>query len=171
MATCATPASLGITVGTVHTLSVFADYFQFIVQDELSDDDFANIWSDEASAAQTAFGRSAVCPGTLRNVTVPVDVVIVEADPRLSLDTVDHAVEGSIELPSGRVVVMGCTDYFPDASRLEVRPGTYQVLAVMTGIDSIKNEWEPADDRYIVYLWPGSARSPRLLKHWKRGAV
>lgn len=158
-------------MSSVNNFSVFADYFQFIVQDELSDDDFANIWSDEASAAQTAFGRCAVCPGTLRNVTVPVDLVIVEADPRLSLDTVDHAVEGSIELPSGRVVVMGCNDYFPDAPRLEVEPGTYHVLAVMTGIDSIKNEWEPADDRHIVYLWPGSARSPRLLKHWKRHDV
>lgn len=171
MAICATTASLVTTVGTVHTFSVFADYFQFIVQDEMSDDDFASIWSDEALAAQTAFGRSAVCPGTLRNVTVPVDVVIVEGDPHLSLEGVDHAVEGSMEIPSGRVVVMGCTDYFPDASRFEVQPGTYRVLAVMTGIDSIKNEWEPADDRYIVYLWPGAARSPKLLKHWTGEAV
>jgi hypothetical protein len=171
MATCATTASLGISLRTVHTFSVFADYFQFIVQDEMSDDDFANIWSVEALAAQTAFGRSALCPGTLRNVTVPVDVVIAEADPHLSLEGVDHAVEGSIEIPTGRVVVMGCTDYFPDASRFEVKPGTYRVLAVMTGIASIKNEWEPADDRYAVYLWPGSARSPKLLKHWKKEAV
>lgn len=70
-----------------------------------------------------------------------------------------------------RVVVMGCTDCFPDAPRDVVQPGTYQVLAVVTAIENIKNEREPADDRYTVYRWPGSARSPRFLKHWKRGAA
>jgi hypothetical protein len=157
-------------VPTVCPFTVFADYFQFIVQDENAEDDFAAIWTDEALVAQTAFGMSAVCAGTLRNVEVPVEIVVAEADPRISLEVVDHAVEGSIEVPSGRLVVMGCTDYFADATRLEVQPGTYQVLAVMTGIESIKTEWEPANDKYIVYLWPGPARPSKLLKHWKGDA-
>lgn len=155
---------------TVYTFKVFADYFQFVVQDEVSDDDFASIWNPDALAAQTAFGRRAVCPGTLRNVEVPVEIIVVEDDPKLSLEDVDHAVEGSFEIPSGRVVVMGCTAYFPDAPRFEVQPGTCRALAVMTGIESIQNEWDPADDKYIVYLWPGSSRSPKVLKHWNREA-
>lgn len=155
---------------TVHTFNLFADYFQFVVQDEESDDDFATIWTADALSAQTAFGRSAICPGTLRNVEVPVEVVVTDEDPLVSLDDVDHAVEGSVEFPSGRVVVMGCTQYFPDAPRFDVQPGTYRALAVMTGTDSIQNEWDPADDKYIVYLWPGSARKPKLLKHWNSDA-
>ncbi len=154
----------------VHTFNVFADYFQFIVQDESSDDDFGEIWTPDALAAQTAFGRSAVCPGTLRNVAVPVEVIVDESDPEIDLATVDHAVEGSIEVPTGRIVVMGCTQYFPDAPRFEIRAGTYRALAVMSGTHSIKNEWEPADDKYVVYLWPGAARPPRLLKHWSGDA-
>lgn len=155
---------------TVHTFNVFADYFQFIVQDEDSDDDFATIWTEEALSAQTAFGKKAVCPGTLRNVDVPVEIVVTDGDPLVSLDEVDHAVEGSIEISSGRVVVMGCTGYFPEAPRFSVQPGTYRALAVMTGIESIKNEWEPADDRYTVHLWPGSVRPSKLLKHWNGAA-
>lgn len=155
---------------TVRTFTLFADYFQFVVQDESSDDDFATIWTEDALAAQTAFGKSAVCPGTLRNVEVPVEIVVTEADPNISLEDVDHAVEGSIEVPSGRLVVMGCTGYFPEAPRLEVQPGTYQALAVMSGIESIQTEWDPADDKYTVYLWPGPARPPKLLKHWKGDA-
>jgi hypothetical protein len=61
---------------------------------------------------------------------------------------------------------MGCTGYFPDAPRIEVLPGTYRALAVMSGIESIQTEWDPADDKYTVYLWPGAARPPKLLKHW-----
>lgn len=155
---------------TVHTFTVFADYFQFIVQDENSNDNFAEIWTPAALAAQTAFGRSAVCPGTLRNVDVPVEVIVTGSDPELNLDEVDHAVEGSIEVPTGRVVVMGCTQYFPDAPRFEIEPGTYRLLAVMQGTGSIKNEWDPAEDKYLVYLWPGAARQPRLLKHWNGDA-
>lgn len=151
---------------TVHSVKLFADYFQFVVQDEQADDDFSAIWTPEALAAQTAFGRAAVCPGTLRNVEVPVEIVLTEQEPLIRMDEVDHAVEGSIELKSGRVVVMGCTEYFPHARRFDVQPGTYRVLAVMVGIDSIKNEWDPAGDKYMVYLWPGPARPPQLLKHW-----
>jgi hypothetical protein len=155
---------------TVRTFTIFADYFQFVVQDEISEDDFATIWTEEALAAQTAFGKTAVCPGTLRNVDVPVEIVVAEGSPQMSLEAVDHAVEGSIEVPSGRLVVMGCTGYLPDAPRLDVLPGTYQVLAVMSGIESNKNEWDPADDKYTVYLWRGEPRPPRLLKHWKGDA-
>lgn len=155
---------------SVHTFNVLADYFQFVVLDEKSQDDFASIWTEEALTLQTAFGKSAVCPGTLRNVEVPVEIVIGDSDPLISLGDVDHAVEGSIEVPSGRLVVMGCTEHFPDAPRLHVQPGTYRALAVMTGVGSIQNEWDPANDKYTVYLWPGLARQPKLLKHWKADA-
>ncbi len=101
---------------------------------------------------------------------MPVEIVVTESEPEIGLDEVDHAVEGSLALPSGQVVVMGCTQYFPDAPRLQVQPGTYRALAVMIGVGSIKNEWEPADDKYVVYLWPGDARPPKLLKHWNGDA-
>ncbi len=151
----------------VHAFTIFADYFQFIIQDESSEDDFGTIWTEEALASGTAFGQLAICPGTLRNVEVPVEVVVLDGEPVIDLEEVDHAVEGSFDVPSGKLVVMGCTQYFPDAPRVEVPAGTYRVLVVMTGIASIKNESEPAEDRYLVYLWPGAARGARLLKHWK----
>ncbi|MFP8780312.1 hypothetical protein [Hydrogenophaga sp. RWCD_12] len=154
---------------SVHSFNIFADYFQFVVQDESSDDDFAEIWTEEAQALQTAFGRSAVCPGTLRNVDVPVEVIVTDVDPAIDLSTVDHAVEGSLQFPTGRIVVMGCTGYSPDAPRFEIQAGTYRVVAVMAGVQSIKTEWDPAEDKYVVYLWPGAARPPRLLKHWNSG--
>jgi len=162
--------TLGVAMPSVHQFVIFADYFQFIVQDEKSEDDFASIWNSEALDMALAVGKSAICPGTLRNVEVPVEVQVLDAEPEVDLTAVDHAVEASLDVPSGTVVVMGCTGYFPEAPRFTVSPGTYRALSIMNGIASIKSEWEPADDSYVVYLWPGEPQRPKLLKHWKGGA-
>jgi hypothetical protein len=155
---------------SAHQFTIFADYFQFIVQDEMSEDDFASIWSPEALDRALAVGKSAICPGTLCNVEVPVEVQVLNEEPEIDLTAVDHVVEASLEIPSGTIVVMSCTAYFPDAQRFNVVPGTYRALSVMRGIASIKCEWEPANDSYVVYLWLGEQRNPKLLKHWKADA-
>jgi len=155
---------------SAHHFVVFADYFQFVVQDENSGVDFASIWTPQALDMALATGGTAICPGTLRNVEVQVVVHVVDSEPDVSLTEVDHAVEASLELPSGTVVVMSCTAYFPDAPRFKVPAGAYRALSFMKGVAGIQSEWEPADDRYIVYLWPGEPREAKLLKHWKGAA-
>ena len=135
--------------------------------DEASEDDFSTIWTEEALKRMLAVGKGALCPGTLRNVDVAVRIVLHEQEPTMKLAEFDHAVEASIHISSGRLVVMSCTGYLPDAPRVAVQSRTYRILIVATGIDSVKNEWEPAEDRYVVHLWPGELREPRLLKHWK----
>jgi hypothetical protein len=153
-----------------HQFTVFADYFQFIIQDEASQDDFGAIWTPAALAMGTAFGASAVCPGTLRNVDVKVEISIYEMEPLVDLSVFDHAVEGSIEVTTGVLAVLACTGYLPDAPRLKLPQGHYRVLAMMQGVETIKNEWEAADDLYSVYMWSGTVRPARLLKNWKNEA-
>jgi hypothetical protein len=150
---------------------IFADYFQFVLMDESSEDDFSEIWTDEALERMLAVGELAVCPGTLRNIEVDVEVRVVPTEPSINVAAHDHVVEGSIEIPTGKLVVMGCTEYLPDAKRIELSPGTYQLLFLVNGVGSIKTEWEPAEDKYTVYLWPGQLRAAKLLKHWRKGAV
>jgi hypothetical protein len=108
-----------------------------------------------------------VCPGTLRNVDVAVDIEVFDQSPEIDLSTWDNAVEASISIPSGKLIVMGCTGYLPDAPPIEVQLGTYQLLSLAGGIETIQNEWEPAEDLYRVYLWPGPEREPYLLKQWQ----
>jgi hypothetical protein len=151
-------------------LIVFADYFQFIVQDEQSEDDFSELWTAGAAERALAVGESAICPGTLRNVEVAVEVHVLDEEPAFDLASVDHAVEASLWVSSGVLVVMGCTGYFAEAPRIEIPPGSYRVLSVMQGLSSITSEWGPAEDSYVVYLWPGEPRHPKLLKHWRTEA-
>jgi hypothetical protein len=152
---------------SVHRFIIFADYFQFIVKDETSEDDFGSIWTEEALNCMVAVGETAICPGTLRNVDVPVEVHVLGAEPAMLLEGYDHVVEGAFRSPTGRLVVMGCTEYFPDAPRFEIPPGSYRFLYLISGVQTIKAEWEPAEDLYRLYIWPGEVRSPHLLKHWK----
>ncbi|MBL8523965.1 MAG: hypothetical protein JNN20_09770 [Betaproteobacteria bacterium] len=152
----------------MNRFTVFADYFQFVLMDEKSEDDFSAIWTDEALDRMLAVGSDAVCPGTLRNVDVRVEIEVLSAPPAVDLAKWDHAVEASLNVPSGKLVVMGCTDYLPAAKRIEVKPGNYQLLSLASGIDSIQTEWEPADDVYRVYLWLGEPRAPNLIKKWQR---
>ncbi len=153
---------------SVHKLSIFADYFQFVLMDEKSDDDFSKIWTDEALNRMLAVGAGAVCPGTLRNVDVDIEIDVLSEKPEIDYSEWGNVVEASISIPSGKLVVMGCTGYLPDAKRIDVIPGDYQLLSLAGGIDSIKNEWEPANDLYKVLLWPGPIREPKLIKGWKQ---
>lgn len=148
---------------------VFADFFQFVLIDELADADLSVVnWNDEAMRNMLLPGEGIVCFGTLRNVDVPVEIHVVESPPEIDWEKFDHAVEAPIIFSSGRVAVMGCADYLPDAAKLEITPGSYRLLYMISGSDSINNEWEPADDLYSVYLWPSEFRPSKLIKALKR---
>lgn len=148
---------------------VFADFFQFVLIDELSDEDLSGVnWNDTAMRNMLLPGEGMVCFGTLRNVDVPIEIQIVESPPDVDWEKFDHAAEASINCLSGRVAVMGCADYLPDAVKLEITPGSYRLLYMISGSDSINNEWEPADDLYSIYLWPSQFLPSKLIKTFKR---
>jgi len=159
--------ALGVDMELTRTFRIFADYFQFLVMDEASEDDFSAIWSDQSLHRMLAVGKTVVCPGTLRNVDVDVELHVSQRDPSISINGYDHAAEASFSVPSGSLVVMSCTAYLPEAPRISVAPGTYQLLFLVSGVGSVNNEWEPASDKYIVYIWPGPWREPKLLQHWR----
>lgn len=81
------------------TFDIFADYFQFVLMDASCEDDFGSIWTDEALARMLAIGDSSACPGTLRNVNVPVEVHVHTSAPELDLADYDHAVSASLQQP------------------------------------------------------------------------
>lgn len=150
-----------------HRLSIFADFFQFIVMDVESTDDFSSICTDHSLKQMVATGNSALSFGTLRNVDVQVEIHVVGELPKLALDEYDHVAEGSFQTPTGGLAVMGCTDFLPDAYRLAVPPGSYQFLYLVSGVGSITDESSPASDLYTLYISPGANRPPRLIKHWQ----
>jgi len=143
---------------------LFADYFQFDLQDEAADGNLGEGWNEEAVARLLAIAPGTVGVGTVRNMNVPVTVEIHDAEPDSDVDSWDHVTECSLDVPTGRIVIAGCTDYFPDAARIGVTPGTYRARISYGSLDTLSNDGLDGRDHYRVQLWQGSATEPHVLK-------
>ena len=151
-----------------YALKLFADYHQFYLQDEPADGDLSEAWTQEATDRLLAISEGVVCIGTVRNVDVSVTLEILDGEPTRDFGGFDHVVECSIAITSGRLVIAGCTDYFPDAKCIEVPPGTYRVRASYANLYSISPDGPDGDDRYLLQLW---LSAPTETAVFKRRAV
>ena len=142
-------------------LELFADYFQFYIQDEDAEGDLSSSWTTEALDRRLALAPGTVGVRTLRNSDVPVRLEFHHVEPPADFDAWDHVVECSIDVPSGRLVVAGCTDYFPEALRFEIGPGPWRVRVSYGGLDG--------HDHYRLQLWPGGARGVSIAKMGEPG--
>jgi hypothetical protein len=136
-------------------LELFADYNQFYVQDEPASDDLSEAWTDEAVERLLALAPGAVAVGTASSGKVPVAVEVLESAPAESLDAYDQVNECSLEIGQGRLVVAGCTDYFPEAARITVAPGVYRVRV---------SYCLSVQERYFVQLWQAPQIEPVVIK-------
>jgi hypothetical protein len=148
-----------------YEFKLFPDYYQFYLQDEQITDGLADAWTDQACADLFAIALGTIGISTVSNTNdVPVTIEIHTSEPETDLAEWDHAVEASIEIPSGKIVVAGCTEYFPDAARISVTPGVYQVRVFYAGLDSMIADGSNGTDQYQVALWPGESVDPQVIK-------
>lgn len=103
--------------------------------------------------------------GTVRNMNVPVTVEIGDIAPEENdLSAWDQVNECSIDVSSGRLVVAGCTDYFPEAARIDLAGGTYRARIYYGNLDSLRNNGLDGDDHYRIVLWSEPAAPLRVMK-------
>src|SRR4051794_39956223 len=146
------------------TLQLFADYHQFYLQDEQATGDLSDAWTDEAVNHLLALAPGVIGVGTVCNTDVPVEVEVVAAAPRDDPTAWDRINECSINVPSGRIVIAGCTDYFPNAARLEVVPGAYRARIYYAGLNTLSEDGLEGRDRYRIVLWPAPIASIVSIK-------
>lgn len=115
---------------------LFADYFQFYLQDESAIGDLSDSWTQEAVDRLLAIAPGTIGVGTVRNMTVPVAVELSDAEPTEDSANWDHVNECNLEVQSGRIVVAGCTDYFPEAARIDLPPGSYRARIYYGNLDA-----------------------------------
>jgi hypothetical protein len=156
--------SMGDTKTKSLELSLFADYFQFYVQDEAAVGDLSQSWGEEATSRLLAIAPGTIGIGTVRNMDVPVVIEIHDREPDDDFSDWDHVVEAALEVTSGRIVAAGCSDYFPDAKRIEIRSGSYRVRVSYGALDTLSKDGLSGEDHYRVQLWPGSPAAVRVLK-------
>jgi hypothetical protein len=147
-----------------HEFQLFPDYYQFYLQDEQITDGLADSWTDQACEDLFAIALGTIGISTARNTgDVPVTVEIHTSEPTADLAEWNHVVAASIDLPSGKIVIAGCTDYFPTAARISVTPGVYELRVFYAGLDSVSAD---VTDRYKVALWPGPSIEPQVIKRY-----
>jgi hypothetical protein len=149
-------------------LEVFADYHQFYLWDGGVGPQAPEDWSDNdvANRAKVAEHVFVVCP--LRNMVVPVRVILQNAEPAVDLNRYDHVVHASVALPTGQLQIHECTG--GEALAWKVEPGTYQVLALFSGLGTLTTDGLDGQDTYQLVLWPGSAVALKVLKQWSEEA-
>ena len=144
--------------------NLFADYFQFYLQDEKVDGNLSDAWNEQAVTNLLAVAPGTIGVGTVRNMEVPVEVEVLESEPVETFDAWDQVNECDLEIASGTIVIAGCTDYFPEAERIQVEPGSYRARLYYGKLDSLSEDGLDGDDHYRVVLWMSEPQGVRVLK-------
>jgi hypothetical protein len=147
-----------------HTLELFADYSQFLLSDEDSHENFETFWTESTHHEKLAVGDNVIGVRTIEPTGVIIDVEVHDSPPELD-DTGQwyQIAECSLDIPSGKLVVMGVTDFFPEAKRIVVDPGTYRIRIHYGNQDS-GHATSSADEYYLAVLWKGTEGPVTFIK-------
>ena len=147
-----------------YEFELFADYHQFYLQDEEAEGDLSDNWTEQAVESLLALAPGTTGVGTVRNMIVPVTIEVHDGEPEKDFALWEQINEWSIDVPSSKIVVAGCTDYFPDAARISVEPGTYRARVFYGDLDTLSEDGLDGDDKYKVALWRGERIEPKVIK-------
>lgn len=155
-------------------LELFADYFQIHILDEDSDADFSDVWTAQTVLDGLGVAEGGLAIGTDVNFTVAVAVHLLAYQPDDDSGDFDHVVEASLNLASGRLVVLGCTDDVDAAARFDMPTGWIRIRASRRGLAAaalpdLNGEGEAEDTEEIqLEAWPAPYSEPRIIKRWAR---
>ncbi|MET9952410.1 hypothetical protein ABZ135_12800 [Streptomyces sp. NPDC006339] len=156
-------------------LELFADYFQIHVLDGESEGDLSDVWTEQTVSDGLGVTEDALAIGTAVNVTVAVSVDVLAEQPVDDSDDFDHVVEASLNLTSGRLVVLGCTDYFPDAAQFEMPVGWTRIRAsrrnLAAAVRSESDRTPEAIEQVRLQAWPAPYSEPHITKRWTHSTV
>jgi hypothetical protein len=153
-------------------LNLFADYRQIHVFDEGSATDLGEAWTDQAASDRLPISADAIAIGTEVSVNVLVGVEVLPSRPTDADAKFDHVVEASLRSDSGRLVVMGCTDYEPDAARFAVPAGWLRLRVAKSNLDQayalgIESDEVPETmERLRIQVWPAEPTLAVVVKQW-----
>lgn len=154
---------------TDNDLHIFADYFQVYLADPLVDFDWSDAWQAPNALADRFIAHEQILGFvTERNTNVPLRVVSHDAVPDLTEQILraDHAVTAGLFTTDGRLIIAGCSDYWPEAHSVAVPPGLYAAAFLsfaLATVDGLEGE-----DRYELHFWPVAQKPrPQVLVRWQ----
>jgi hypothetical protein len=156
------------------TITIFADNFQFHLQDRRSECDYPESWNEEIMNGLFVAGQNVVGIGTVRDLDVEVEIVTHslpmddnDKDKLPDLVDWDHAVQCSIEVPSGQLLLAGPTADIDHSPVLQLKPGRWGLRIFWANLEVIDEVGFEGEDKYKVELWPNTDLETLILKRWR----
>lgn len=135
-------------------LNIFADYFQFYIQDDNPMLALVEEWTQDAVDRLLAVASGIVGVGTARNMFVPVSIKFFDSEPFLLADSVfDKINECDLEITKNNIVILGCTDSYCEAERIIVDNGIYRLRIYYANLDKLSEDGLDGDDFYEIHAW------------------
>jgi hypothetical protein len=163
---------------TVYQLGVFADNFQFHLQDRGNESEFPEDWNDSLLQRLFACGKAVVGVGTVRDLDCEITLEVYEEgldekerDEEPQLAPYDHVAQCNIELPSGQLLIGGCTTPFEETTKIDLPAGHYGVRIFWSNLESTDALGFEGDDHYLLRLYPDTAFDEIILKFWRQLAL
>lgn len=147
--------------------SIFADYNQFYLWDKRISPDAPDDYADSDIERKIKAAPNVVVIQPERNMEVPVELEITNAEPYLNLEGWDHVAEASLELPSGHLEVHECTGGPID--EIVLAPGIYRVHAYFGGLGELSEDRLEGNDHYRLVIWPAPFAPITVLKQYRGG--
>ena len=137
-----------------YEFQIYADYYQFYLEDENSPHETDKVWDSEGTAynRMLGVGEGLIAVGTARYETVSVSVELHDSEPVLELEKYSRVNECSLQVKSGKLLISGCLEYLPDAARIAIEPSNYWVRVLYGNLETVKDDWE-GEDFYVLQLW------------------
>ncbi|MBU8546584.1 MULTISPECIES: hypothetical protein [Roseomonadaceae] len=147
--------------------TLMADYHQFLLCDAVSWPDAPIYWPEPVLRARLNTAPGILVVSTVRNMPVPVRVLLHAARPALDLAGLDHVAEAPLHAPSGRIAILGLTDARAGAALARVPPVPLRALVTFAGLGALSPDGLDGADRYEVHLFPGTVTGVTVTKQWE----
>ncbi len=146
---------------------IFADYHQFYLMDAEAYPNPPENWTNEDIQRRIKAGKNILVIQPERNMTVPVDLEIVDSTPDEDFENWDHIAEASLDLPSGKLQIEECCGETKDI--LDLPSSSYRIRAFYGGLDKLSFDGLEGDDHYKILIWQAPFDDVKILKQYNNG--
>lgn len=146
---------------------IFADYNQFYLMDAEENPTYPEDYTDEDVQRRIKAEKNIVVIQPERNMTVPVELEILDFFPESDFEDWQHIAEASLELPSGKLLLEECLGEIKDT--IVLPPNSYRIRAYYGDLDKLSFDGLEGDDHYKIIIWQAPFEDVKVLKQYKNG--
>src|SRR5215216_2363542 len=129
---------------------IFVDYHQFYLMDAEEEPFAPEDWTNEDVQRRIKAEKHIIVIQPERNMTVPVDLEIVDSAPDEDFENWDHIAEASLDLPSGKLQIEECCGETKDI--LVLPSGLYKIRAFYGDLNKLSFDGLEGEDHYKIVM-------------------